>query len=398
MQQSTVADVDSITQIDAVPKILEAVSELTGLKFVCIARVTESVLRICAVLDKLNYGFKVGDSLDVTTTLCDKVREKQAPIIIDSVQDSEYRDHHAPKTYGFQSYFSIPLYRPSGEYFGTLCGLDPQPAQLSIPAISKTLSLFAELISRQLASEVVLGRTRDALEDAIETSKLRERFIAVLGHDVRTPLHTILNGIEILGQYVQPAATPLLETMRRSGERITALINDVSDFTRGRMGGGISLDLRHETNFERVLNQAIDELRNVHPGRTIVAEVPAGIALLCDAQRMAQMLSNLLKNALVHGSATEPVYVQASQSNGVFTLAVTNAGPAIPIEIQTQLFKPFWQAAKSGPNQGLGLGLYIASEIASSHGGTLTVDSCAARTTFTYQVHNAALIERREFA
>lgn len=108
MQQSTVADVDSITQIDAVPKILEAVSELTGLKFVCIARVTESVLRICAVLDKLNYGFKVGDSLDVTTTLCDKVREKQAPIIIDSVQDSEYRDHHAPKTYGFQSYFSIP--------------------------------------------------------------------------------------------------------------------------------------------------------------------------------------------------------------------------------------------------------------------------------------------------
>lgn len=398
MQQSTVADVDSITQIDAVPKILEAVSELTGLKFVCIARVTESVLRICAVLDKLNYGFKVGDSLDVTTTLCDKVREKQAPIIIDSVQDSKYRDHHAPKTYGFQSYFSIPLYRPSGEYFGTLCGLDPQPAQLSTPAISKTLSLFAELISRQLASEVVLGRTRDALEDAIETSKLRERFIAVLGHDVRTPLHTILNGIEILGQYVQPAATPLLETMRRSGERITALINDVSDFTRGRMGGGISLDLRHETNFERVLNQAIDELRNVHPGRTIVAEVPAGIALLCDAQRMAQMLSNLLKNALVHGSATEPVYVQASQSNGVFTLAVTNAGPAIPIEIQTQLFKPFWQAAKSGPNQGLGLGLYIASEIASSHGGTLTVDSCAARTTFTYQVHNAALIERREFA
>lgn len=90
--------------------------------------------------------------------------------------------------------------------------------------------------------------------------------------------------------------------------------------------------------------------------------------------------------------------MQASQSNEVFTLAVTNAGPAIPIEIQTQLFKPFWQAAKSGPNQGLGLGLYIASEIASSHGGTLTVDSCAARTTFTYQVHNAALIERREFA
>jgi len=118
MQQPKEVDVDAIFRIEAVPTILEAVSELTGLRFVCIARVTESVLQICAVLDKLHYGFKVGDSLDVTTTLCEKVREKQAPIIIDSVQDSEYHDHRAPKMYGFQSYFSMPLY--TGQAASTL--------------------------------------------------------------------------------------------------------------------------------------------------------------------------------------------------------------------------------------------------------------------------------------
>lgn len=154
----------------------------------------------------------------------------------------------------------------------------------------------------------------------------------------------------------------------------------------------------HESHLERALNQVIDELRNVHPGRSIVADVPADIALLCDVQRMAQLLSNLLKNALVHGSATEPVHVQVLQSNDVFTLTVTNAGPPIPLEIQAQLFKPFWQAAKSGPNQGLGLGLYIASEIAVSHGGTLKVDSCEATTTFTYLVRSAALAGGREYA
>jgi len=382
------ADLTAIARIEAVPTILEAVSELTGLRFVCIARVTTTALTICALLDKLNFGFKVGDSLDVTTTLCDQVRAKQTAIIIDSVSDSEYRDHPAPRTYGFQSYFSIPLYRPDGEYFGTLCGLDPEPAHLSTDAVSKTLSLFTELVARQLANEVVLGRTRIALDDAIETSMLREQFIAVLSHDVRTPLSTILNGIDILGQFVEPSTLPLLETMRRSGKRISALIDDVSDFARGRMGGGIALEMRWEHHLEDTLRQVIEELRHVYPGRTIEAEIPSGIALLCDATRMAQLLSNLLKNAIVHGNHSEPVSVHVSTASGIFAMAVTNSGPAIAPEIQAELFKPFKQGAKPGTKKGLGLGLYIASEIARSHGGTLDVISCDSKTTFTYRVRS----------
>lgn len=397
MQTPIEADLATIARIEAVPTILDAVSELTGLGFVCIARVTDTRLYMCAVRDRLNFGFKVGDSLDVKTTLCEKVREKQKAIIIDSIADSEYRDHHAPRMYGFQSYFSIPLYRPDGEYFGTLCGLDLEPARLSTDAMRKTLALFTELIARQLANEVVLGKTRDALDDAIETSMLREQFIAVLSHDVRTPLSTILNGVDILGQLVEPSTLPLLETMRRSGKRISALIDDVSDFAQGRMGGGIALDLRCEHHFEDTLRQVVEELRHVYPGRDIEADIPSGIDLLCDAHRMAQLMSNLLKNAIVHGSPSEPVSVRVVSTSEFFEIAVTNSGPEISAEVRPHLFKPFWRNSTSGTKKGLGLGLYIASEIARSHGGHMEVESTRKLTTFSYRVRRQIAAAKSQY-
>jgi GAF domain-containing protein len=87
-------------------------------------------LDACAVLDKLEFGLKAGGELDVTTTLCEEVRDTGKAIIIDCVSESDtYRDHHTPRIYGFESYISIPIFRQDGSYFGTLCGLDPKPAR-----------------------------------------------------------------------------------------------------------------------------------------------------------------------------------------------------------------------------------------------------------------------------
>ncbi|SDG66470.1 MULTISPECIES: sensor histidine kinase KdpD [unclassified Duganella] len=389
MQQSLDADIATIAKISAVPTILEAVAELTGLGFVGIARVTPSSWHLCAMLDKLNYGMSVGSELELKTTLCEEVQHTGCAVIIDSVQDSEqYRDHHTPRRYGFQSYFSIALYRPSGEYFGSLFGFDPHKAELTREATRKTLMLFAELISRQLANEVVLDEAQAALSDEMKTARLREQFIAMLGHDIRTPLSTIMNGTEILRYRAPASLTPLLDMMHRSSHRIAALVDDVTDFARGRMGGGISLNLRHEQNLEASLQQAIDELRSVYPQRQIVAALPAGIVLRCDAARMAQLLSNLLKNAIIHGSPSTPVEVRVRQVDDIFELSVTNSGPAIPADIQAQLFKPFWQSEQTDSGQGLGLGLFIASEIAVSHGGVLEVVSSDNTTTFTYRSPN----------
>ena len=389
-------DIDSVQKIGAVPTILEAVSEITGLGFVCVARVSADSWHACAVLDKLGFGLKVGGQLDVTTTLCEEVRDTNSAIIIDSVKDSErYCNHHTPRMYGFQSYFSIPLYRPSGEYFGTLCGLDPKSAPLTCTSTRQTLTLFAELISRQLVTEAILQDAKNALGDEVESSKLREQFLAMLGHDIRTPLGTIANGTEILRRTAPPTLVPLLDIMHRSTQRIAALIEDVTDFTRGRMGGGISLNLRAESNLEQVLQQVVDELRANHDGRQVLADFPTALAITCDSSRLAQLFSNLLKNALVHGSAVKPIHVHAKLSNGIFELGVTNSGPKIPLDVQAQLFKPFWQSSNSDVKEGLGLGLFIASEIAVSHGGTLEIASSDAATTFTYRCRTDEFLERR---
>ena len=143
--------VEEVQAIRAVPDILHTLAELTGLGFICVAHVTDTAWTACAVLDRLEFGLKPGDPLDVTTTLCEDVRDTGHAIVIDCVDGSEqYREHHTPRMYGFQSYFSIPLFRPCGTYFGTLCGLDRAPASLSNKTTVTTMRLFAELISKQL--------------------------------------------------------------------------------------------------------------------------------------------------------------------------------------------------------------------------------------------------------
>ena len=388
MQPKIAADIAVIQSMAAVPTILETVAALTSLRFVCVARVTADSWTTCAVLDKLNFGLNVGDGLDVTTTICEEVRDTRNAVVIDHVaEDERYRDHHTPRMYGFQSYFSIPLFRPDGEYFGTLCGLDPVPNELSTPKVSQTLQLFAQLISTQLESERELAETRTALLDEQASAELREQFIAVLGHDLRTPLSSIVTGDDVLGMLaLPPQAVKVVERIRRSAMRIADMVDDVVDFTRGRMGGGIAIELKLETNLQAVFEQVIAELRGDYPDREIVVQLSLGGPLLVDAGRMAQLLSNLLKNALVHGDSKRPVRVHVTQEGGALEIIVANDGPAIPAETVSQLFKPFWRGKPVYGQKGLGLGLFIVSEIAQSHHGELDVISTDDATSFIFRM------------
>ena len=390
-------DIAAIQAISSVPTILEAVAALTGLRFVCIARVTDSAWTTCAVLDKLEFGLKVGDGLDVTTTLCEQVRATGEPVIIDNVStDPAYKDHHTPRIYGFQSYISIPVLRPDGEYFGTLCALDPEVTTVSGAATVTSMTLFAQLITRHLETEHRLSESQVALLGERETSELREQFIAVLGHDLRTPLGSILLGADLLqNETLSARGASVVERMKRSARRMAGLVDDVVDFTRGRMGGGIALNLQHETSLHMPLTQVVDELRSAHPGRAIEVDFRLESPVQCDAQRIQQLLSNLLKNALVYGAPDAPVLVRCSSQNGIFELSITNHGPAISQATIDQLFKPFWRAAARPANEGLGLGLFIVSEIARSHGGDLDVASSDDATRFTFRLQGSHFVERR---
>lgn len=387
-QQDLASDIASIQSISSVPTILEAVAALTGLRFVCVARVTSSTWHTCAVLDRLEFGLKVGAHLDVATTLCSEVRDTHRAVVIDHVsEDDHYRDHHTPRRYGFQSYISIPVFRPDGDYFGTLCALDPLPARLKNEATIASMTLFAQLITKHLDTERKLSESHVALSSEREAAELREQFIAVLGHDLRTPLGSVMLGTELLQmEPLSPKAASVVERMRRSANRMVGLVNDVVDFTRGRMGGGIVLDRQQHASLHAPLMQVVEELRSAYPGREIVVELGPELTLFGDVQRIQQVISNLLKNALVYGDQARPVHVHGATADGAFKLSIVNHGPAIPADTIEQLFKPYWRAPSKKPNEGLGLGLFIVAEIARAHGGQLSVSSTADATRFSFSI------------
>lgn len=377
MNPSIAADIATVQSISAVPSILQVVAEMTGLRFVCVARVTEDSWTSCAVLDKIDFGMNPGDELDVDTTFCKEVRSSNTAIIIDHVSESaQYRDHHTPKIYGFESYFSIPLYRTDGEYFGTLCGLDPKSANLSEEKTVATMTLFAELISRQLDAEKRLNDSQTALLNERETAELREQFIAVLGHDLRTPLASIISGADLLSKKsLDQSIEPVVNRILRSGQRISKLVDDVLDFARGRMGGGVPLKLERVDDLGSDLRHLIDELQSAYPHQEIRFDLAINDEIVCDRERIAQLFSNLLTNALVHGSPDQAIDVHASTHDGIFELSVINGGPMTAPDKMLRLFQPYWRGTARNPSAGLGLGLYIATEIAHSHGGKLSATS-----------------------
>ncbi len=377
--------VEAVAAIDAVPGILDVVCSVTGLRFAAIARVTDDSWTCCAVRDDLDFGLEPGGELELATTICDEIRCSREAVVIDNVaEDPRFRDHPTPVMYGFQSYISIPIILSNGEFFGTLCALDPRPARLSDPTVVKTVTLFAELISLHLESGDRLSRAQAALLDEQQTAELRDHFIAVLGHDLRNPLAAVEAGVGLLSKMnLDGRAGRIVERMQQSCNRMGALIGDVLDFARGKLGGGIPLHRVVVDDLGRQLEEVIAEMRAVHTGRRIEADIRVERSLFCDAARLAQLLSNLLSNALTHGDPDAPVEVSARADEAILTIAVTNRGATIPSDKMSRLFRPFWRGEGETTSQGLGLGLYISSQIAKAHGGTIHVVSEDGRTCFT---------------
>ena len=388
MNRSITDDISAISRINAVPAILQVISETTGLRFAAVARVTEDFWTACAVLDRINFGLQVGGELDVTTTLCHEIHASHETIIISNVsEDEQYCNHHTPRLYGFESYISSPVFRTDGSFFGTVCALDPLPAELPRATILPMMESFAKLLAVQLESEQHFEATEAALLDARQTAELREQFIALLGHDLRNPLSSILSGAQLLMRRSKDASiTGIAEHMLTATRRASRLVDDVLDFARGRLGNGIPLNDGRCDDLHVTLTHIVSELQSSHPQRRIEADIAPLESIRCDADRLAQLLSNLLANALVHGAADGPVRVSARVIGERLVLAVNNSGEPIPPERQSQLFQPYLREA-SNSQSGLGLGLYIANEIAVSHGGRMEVTSSAeAGTTFTFSM------------
>lgn len=381
-------DIAAISRIDAVQKILQVVCSSTGMGFAAVARVTAERWIVCAVRDQIEFGLWPGSELKIETTICNEIRGSRQPVVIDHVdEDPVFSKHHTPEMYGFQSYISMPIFRQNGEFFGTLCAIDPKPMAVNNAATVGMFEIFAQLIGFQLDAQERLASSEAALLDARQSAVLREQFIAVLGHDLRNPLGSINAGAEVLRRGLLDARGRAMVTLiQKSVGRMAGLIDNVLDFARGRLGGGLSLERNAHKPLKAELEHVIAELQSIWPDWTIHVDLSISTRVDCDRGRVGQLLSNLLANAISHGAAGEPVWVEASDYGGFFVLSVVNHGEPIPAATLDSMFLPFFRASAGPSENGLGLGLYIASEIARAHDGTLDVVSTVRETRFTFRM------------
>jgi len=381
-------DIEAVKKIPAVSSILEVICRTTGMGFAAVARVTDEKWVTCAVRDEINFGLVPGSELKLETTICHEIRQSQTPVIINEVsEDPGFRDHHTPALYGFQSYISFPIILKNGKMFGTLCAIDPKPAVLNTPEIKGMFELFAELISFHLLAVDELSQSEIKLNEERKTAEFRDQFIAILGHDLRNPVGAVLNAAQLLLKMpLEDKAKRLSKIVLDSAYRAKGLINNILDFASGRLGNGIQLSSIPDAPLEDLLIQVITEMRIVSPGTQFEVDIALDRPVYCDGVRIAQLFSNLLGNAITHGDKQLPIKITGRSDGADFELSIANGGNKIPQEIMDRLFQPFSHGKGESHKQGLGLGLFIAHEIALAHEGEILVSSTDDETRFTLRI------------
>jgi signal transduction histidine kinase len=229
---------------------------------------------------------------------------------------------------------------------------------------------FNEAMDQALAESI--------LHFAAEAAHMRNLFLGVLSHELRTPLATIVASAHSLdlADRLQKHLPQAVQRVLRGSKRIESLLNDLLDYVRSGIGEGMRV-APTAVDIGQVCAKVVNELQGLYPGHVIRIAHRGELAGVCDEQRIAQAVSNLISNALKYGSADGPVHVDLSgEEDDEITIAVRNSGPVVSSETLESLFEPLVRGAggdKSGVN--LGLGLYIVREIALAHGGTVKVRS-----------------------
>ena len=239
-----------------------------------------------------------------------------------------------------------------------------EPVGVIAIVVETTMRVLAE---RRIEATLVSERAQ---------SELREQFIAILGHDLRNPLQAIFaTGGMLERKLSDPTLLDMAVRIKTNVRRMSALIDDVLDFARGKLGGGIGVEIQEIADMDIALKSVVRELQDAHANREILSDIRVTGIVRCDIARVQQVASNLIGNALTHGASATPVKCVAHCDEEDFILEVWNDGEPIPPESIGKIFEPFWRHSTAAHRQGLGLGLHICSQIVRAHGGALSVVS-----------------------
>lgn len=243
------------------------------------------------------------------------------------------------------------------------------------------ITRFNEAIDQAIAESI----TRHTHEIGVS----KERFLAILGHDLRTPLGAIITSTKFMldtDDLREPYLT-LVTRVASSARRMNQMVADLLEFTRTRFGDSIPI-VRTETDVRKILHDVVSEVAATYPSSTLQIETTGELLGQWDPDRLTQALTNLVGNAVHHGSERSPIRVAARGELNEVVISVQNEGPVIPKKQLSQLFEAMKHPRADGARdrRHLGLGLYIVDKIVAAHGGSIDVRSSRAQGT-TFTVH-----------
>jgi two-component system, sensor histidine kinase and response regulator len=214
----------------------------------------------------------------------------------------------------------------------------------------------------------------EQLQKLSQTLRMNEMFTAILSHDLRNPLNAVLTGAEVLLRAAPDEATrKVAQRIRSSGQRMSGLVNDTLDLARWRVGGGIALDMQPMDLGELTL-RLVAEHELTPNGSRVSTELRGDLQGAWDSARLAQVISNLLGNALEHGAPGEPILVNVNGDDPkLVTIRVSNLG-TVPAAVRARIFDPFGSRERISTKSGLGLGLYIVQQAVLAHGGSVELE------------------------
>ncbi|MCF4099748.1 GAF domain-containing sensor histidine kinase [Maritalea mediterranea] len=376
-------DIDILARSDLIKTVLETIAQATGARFTAVARVTDRRWVACRTVDDINFGLAEGDEIEIQSTFCQSVRDTGDHVIFDDVETDEvYCGHPIAKQFGIVSYASIPIFRRDGSFFGTLCAIDTEPRDLSNPRTIAMLEMFSNIVSKSLENEERLVSRELLIEKERAMAELQQEFIAILGHDLRSPVSAIDAGLrQLVKEELPENAQYITRLMRPPLLRVNELIDNMMMHAKLRLGKGFHIEPMDDAPIVEQLKHILAEQRLAAPDHQIQEAFAVERAVSCDTARVGQAVSNLLSNAIAHGRPNAPIRLEAETKDGLIYISISNHGDPIPQEIQRSLFAPY-SRGETTRSDGLGLGLYIARSIAQAHGGDIELSRDNEMTTF----------------
>lgn len=367
------AAVATVAESDSIATLLALASEIAGSNVALLARVTDDAWTFCAA----HEVSAVGVSADVRLSLGRSLRIGRDPMGAPiSITLSGRRACGTLTASSTACGVSAPVVLANGRCVGLLCALVPTSPDRVEDRVGSKFKCLSSIIASQIDQLMLRDREKTAFLDERSAGLLREQFIAILGHDLRNPLQAIFASSDLLARRLeQPALAHMAARIKTNARRMSSLIDDVLDFARARLGGGIGVELTEVENISHGLTTVVQELQDGQTNCKIISNFHVTRSVRCDLGRLQQVASNLLGNALAHGQPNSPIKINARTDEHDLVLEVWNAGEPIPAESLSKIFEPFWRHSVSANRNGLGLGLHICSQIVGAHQGRISVTS-----------------------